>query len=175
MLIDLGVNAIAPMDPSGIDYRDCKKRYGTRLTLVGNIYITWPLVEGTPADVEHDVREHSKALKPGGRWVAASSHSIVNWIPHDNLITMINILHKEGVYSGLASSGSARTKRIVRKAASLRHAVADHLFSKAELEPERRSTEGGVSRALWTKGGRRRWLYPFGCPTWELTLRSASF
>ena len=100
MLIDLGVTAIAPMDPSGIDYRDYKKRYGTRLTLVGNIDITWPLVEGTPADVEHDVREHLKALKPRGRWVAASSHSIVNWIPHDNFITMINILHKEGVYSG---------------------------------------------------------------------------
>ena len=98
MLLEMGVNAIHPMDPSGIDYRDYKKRYGDRLTLFGNIDITWPLVEGTPADVERDVREHMEVLKPEGRWVAASSHSIVNYIPHENFIAMINAFHKYGVY-----------------------------------------------------------------------------
>jgi len=98
MLIDLGVNAITPMDPSGVDYRDYKKRYGSRVTLFGNIDITWPLVEGTPADVERDVREHMEGLKPGGRWVAGSSHSIVNYIPHENFTAMINAFHKYGVY-----------------------------------------------------------------------------
>ena len=58
MLVEMGVSAIHPMDPSGIDYQDYKKRYGDRLTLFGNIDITWPLVEGTPADVQRDVREH---------------------------------------------------------------------------------------------------------------------
>jgi len=98
MLIGLGVNAVAPMDTSGIDYRDYKKRYGTRLTLFGNIDITWPLVEGTPADVERDVKEHMEVLKPGGRWVACSSHSIVNYIPHENFTAMINSIHKYGRY-----------------------------------------------------------------------------
>jgi uroporphyrinogen decarboxylase len=98
MLMDMGVNAIHPMDPSGIDYRDYKKRYGDRLTVFGNLDITWPLVQGTPADVERDVFEHMEVLKPGGRWVAASSHSIVNYIPHENLVTMINAFHECGVY-----------------------------------------------------------------------------
>jgi uroporphyrinogen decarboxylase len=98
MLYELGVNGITPMDPSGIDYRDYKKRYGDRLTLFGNIDITWPLVKGTPADVDRDVREHMEVLKPGGRWVAGSSHSIVNYIPHENFIAMINAFHKYGVY-----------------------------------------------------------------------------
>jgi uroporphyrinogen decarboxylase len=98
MILDMGVNAITPMDPSGIDYRDYKKRYGSRVTLFGNIDITWPLVGGTPADVERDVREHIEVLKPGGRWVASSSHSIVNYIPHENFITMINTVHKYGAY-----------------------------------------------------------------------------
>jgi uroporphyrinogen decarboxylase len=98
MLLEMGVDGITPMDPSGIDYRDYKKRYGDRLTLFGNIDITWPLVEGTPADVERDVREHMEALKPGGRWVAGSSHSIVNYIPHENVIAMINAIHKYGAY-----------------------------------------------------------------------------
>jgi uroporphyrinogen decarboxylase len=100
MLLEMGVNAIHPLDPSGIDYRDYKKRYGSCLTLFGNIDITWPLVQGATADVERDVREHMEVLKPGGRWVAGSSHSIVNYIPHDNFITMINALHKYGSYGG---------------------------------------------------------------------------
>ena len=98
MLLDLGVDGITPMDPSGIDYRDYKKRYGDRLTMFGNIDITWPLVEGTTADVERDVREHAEVLKPGGRWIAGSSHSIVNYIPYENFVSMINSFHKYGTY-----------------------------------------------------------------------------
>ena len=71
---------------------------GSSLTLFGNIDITWPLVQGTPADVERDVRDHMDALKPGGRWVAGSSHSIVNYIPHENFTAMIDAIHKYGGY-----------------------------------------------------------------------------
>jgi len=98
MLIEMGVHCITPMDPSGIDYRDYKKRYGHRVTLHGNIDITWPLVNGTPADVERDVIEHMQALKPGGRWIAGSSHSVVNYIPHENFLAMIDAIHKHGEY-----------------------------------------------------------------------------
>jgi len=98
MLLDMGVDCITPMDPSGIDYRDYKKRYGKRVTLHGNIDIQWPLVSGKPADVEKDVKEHMDVLKPGGRWIAGSSHSIVNYIPHENFVTMINAIHKYGCY-----------------------------------------------------------------------------
>ena len=98
MLLNMGIDGITPMDPSGVDYRDYKKRYGDRVTFFGNIDITWPLVKGTPADVEKDVIDHMEAMKPGGRWVAGSSHSIVNYIPHENFIAMINAIHKHGVY-----------------------------------------------------------------------------
>lgn len=33
-------------------------------------------------------------LEPGGGYVAGSSHSIVNYIPHENFVTMINAIHK---------------------------------------------------------------------------------
>jgi uroporphyrinogen-III decarboxylase len=99
MLAEMGVNGITPMDPSGIDYRDYKKRYGDRLTLHGNIDITWPLVEGTPADVDRDVRAHMEVLKPGGRWIAGSAHSIVNYIPYENFAAMINAFHRYGGYA----------------------------------------------------------------------------
>ena len=98
MLLEMGVNCISPMDPSGIDYRAYKRRFGHRVTLHGNIDITWPLVTGKPEDVRRDVRDHMDALKPGGRWIAGSSHSIVNYIPHENFVTMIEAIHAYGEY-----------------------------------------------------------------------------
>jgi uroporphyrinogen-III decarboxylase len=98
MLIDMGINCLNPMDTSGVDYRDYKKKYGHRVTLWGNIDIQSPLVQGTPEDVRKDVKDHMQALKPGGRWIAGSSHSIVNYIPHENFVTMINAFHEYGKY-----------------------------------------------------------------------------
>ena len=97
-LINIGVDCIHPMDPYGIDYRDYKKRFGNKVCLAGNIDIEYPLAHGTPEEIEKDVKEHMEALKPGGGYVACSSHSIVNYIPHENFVAMINAIHKYGVY-----------------------------------------------------------------------------
>ena len=97
-LIDMGVDAINPMDPYGIDYRDYKKRFGSRLTLSGNIDVEFPLAHGTPAEVDRDVHEHMEALKPGGRYIAGSSHSVTNFVPHENYLAMMNAIHKYGMY-----------------------------------------------------------------------------
>jgi len=97
-LIDIGVDCIHPLDPYGIDYREYKKKFGGRLCLAGNIDIEFPLAHGTPEEVENDVKEHMETLKPGGGYVACSSHSIVNYIPHENYMAMINAIHKHGSY-----------------------------------------------------------------------------
>ena len=97
-LIDIGVNCLNPMDPYGIDYRDYKKRYGDRLCLSGNVDIEFPLSKGAPDDIEKDVREHMEVLKPGYGYVATCSHSLVNYIPHENFIAYLNAIHKYGKY-----------------------------------------------------------------------------
>ena len=85
MLLEMGVDCLNPMDPSGVDYRDYKRRYGHRVTLSGNIDSTWPLVKGTPEDVERDVKEHMDVLKPGGpfftHWIDALQCEGINDIP----------------------------------------------------------------------------------------------
>jgi len=60
--------------------------------------IEFPLSKGTPEDVDKDVAEHMEALKPGNGYVATCSHSIVNYIPHENLIAYFNAIHKYGSY-----------------------------------------------------------------------------
>ena len=97
-LIEIGVDCLNPLDPYGIDYRDYKKRYGNRLCLCGNVDIEFPLAKGTPEDIEKDVKEHMDVLKPGYGYIACSSHSIVNYIPHENFIAYINAIHKYGKY-----------------------------------------------------------------------------
>ena len=98
-LADIGVDCIQPMDPYGIDYSDYKKRFGSLVCLAGNIDIEFPLAHGTPEDVERDVKAHMEVLKPGGGYVATSSHSIVNYIPHENFVAMVNAIHRYGSYA----------------------------------------------------------------------------
>jgi 5-methyltetrahydrofolate--homocysteine methyltransferase len=56
--------------------------------------------------VEKDVREHLEALMPGGGYICGSSHSIVNYIPHENFIAMLNAIHRFGVYNDKAWAGA---------------------------------------------------------------------
>lgn len=98
-LIEIGVDCLNPLDPYGIDYADYKARYGDRLCLSGNMDIEFPLSKGTPEDIEADVKAHMEALKPGGGYVATCSHSLVNYIPHQNVVAYFNAIHKYGQYS----------------------------------------------------------------------------
>ena len=97
-LIDIGLNCLNPLDPYGIDYADYKARFGGRLCLSGNMDIEFPLSKGTPSDVEADVKAHMETLKPGYGYVATCSHSLVNYIPHENIIAYYNSIHKYGKY-----------------------------------------------------------------------------
>jgi uroporphyrinogen-III decarboxylase len=97
-LIEMGIDCIHPLDPYGIDYTDYKKRYGDRLCLSGNVDIEFPLSKGAPGDVDADVKKHMEILKPGYGYVATCSHSIVNYIPHENVIAYLNAIHKYGKY-----------------------------------------------------------------------------
>ena len=97
-LIEMGLDCLNPMDPYGVDYADYKKRYGDRLCLSGNVDIEFPLSKGTPEDVDADVKKHMDVLKPGYGYVATVSHSVVNYIPHENVIAYLNAIHKYGKY-----------------------------------------------------------------------------
>ena len=113
MLLEVGIDCVQPMDPYGVDYREMKKRFGSRVCLAGNIDIEFPLAHGTPADVEKDVKEHLETLMPGGGYVCGSSHSIVNYIPHENFIAMLNAIHRYGVY-GAAWTGAEASRAEAR-------------------------------------------------------------
>jgi 5-methyltetrahydrofolate--homocysteine methyltransferase len=140
-LADIGVDCIQPMDPYGIDYRDYKKRFGNLVCLAGNIDIEFPLAHGTPQDVEKDVREHMEVLMPGGGYVATSSHSIVNYIPHENFIAMINAIHRYGVYEGEVWSSIGAEK--------IQHETTPDVSAHSLHEDHRKGVERGIFQKIF--------------------------
>jgi len=88
-LIEIGVAAINPIEPHGMDIREVRKRFGTRLTLVGNLDVGGSLGRGTPAEVARDARELIDAVGGKGGLVLASSHSITKNVMPENSLAMV--------------------------------------------------------------------------------------
>ena len=95
-LVDMGIAGISPIQPNCNEIYAIKKAWGDKISLVGNINIQDVLPFGTPAEVERDVREHIERLSVGGRYMVASSHSIVDAIPHENMMAMVNAVLRYG-------------------------------------------------------------------------------
>lgn len=116
-LIDLGIVMYNPVEPtSGADIYELKKRYGNKMSFSGNIDMAGVLSFGSPEDVMQDVKEHIDALAPGGGYVVTSSHSVMNHIPHENFLAMIEATHRYGRYplgqtSELPDCFSARRRK----------------------------------------------------------------
>lgn len=89
MLVKLGAAGIHPVQANCNDIYQVRKQYGRQIALFGNIDLTFPLSTGTPEDVRRDVLEHLGALGPLGGYVVGSSHSILNSVPPQNFLTMV--------------------------------------------------------------------------------------
>ncbi len=144
MLLEAGVDCVHPLDPYGVDYRQFKKRFGGSLCLAGNIDIEYPLAHGTPEEVDRDVKAHMESLKPGGGYVCGSSHSIVNYIPHENFIAMLNAIRKYGAYGEKqwAAPGKKAPGRAAAGAAAAPEAVCGSPSSAAGRPPQEEALPG---------------------------------
>ncbi len=94
MLVRLGCNGVQAIQPNCNDIYAIRRQYGTRIALMGNIDITFPLSKGTPEDVRKDVSEHLDRLGRDGGYIVSSSHSVLNSIPPENFITMIKTVQE---------------------------------------------------------------------------------
>ena len=88
-LLDIGVAAINPVEPYGMDIREVRKRFGSRLALVGNLDVGGSLARGTPTEVARDARDLIGAVGGKGGLVLASSHSITRNVPPENFLAMV--------------------------------------------------------------------------------------
>lgn len=98
MIIEMGIKAIHPIQPSCNDIYAIKKKYGDEICLMGNIDIAGVLAFGTPREVIKDAKKHIEKLASGGGYIAGSSHSITDVIPPENFAAMIKAIQTYGLY-----------------------------------------------------------------------------
>jgi uroporphyrinogen decarboxylase len=83
-LVACGFDAIHPFEPPINDIVAVKDRWGERIAVAGGIDLKETLCNGTPVDVEAEVRDRVAALAPGGGWLLGSSNSIPDFVPVEN-------------------------------------------------------------------------------------------
>jgi uroporphyrinogen decarboxylase len=97
-LIDCGFDAIHPIEPKAMDSREIKETYGDQLCLLGNVEIGEILTEGTPEDVEAEVKERIRTLAPGGGYAVGSSNTVAHFVKLENFKAMVRATRKYGRY-----------------------------------------------------------------------------
>jgi uroporphyrinogen decarboxylase len=98
ILVDWLIDGISPIQTSCNDIYAIKKEWGDRISLLGNMNIEGVLYNGTTADVVADTKEHIDRLSYNGGYVVQSSHSIVDAIPTENYLAMIDTVLEEGQF-----------------------------------------------------------------------------
>jgi uroporphyrinogen decarboxylase len=80
-----------------MDILEVKKKYGDRLTLIGNVSNEM-LMNGTPADIANRTRELISNLAPGGGYCLSSGNSVPDWANIENYKAMIETVKRCGSY-----------------------------------------------------------------------------
>lgn len=97
-LIDLGISALNPIEPYGMEIADIKREYGRDIALVGNLDVGGSLSRGTADDVRREARALIDSVGRDGGLVLASSHSITSNVKPENFMAMVETAQTYGKY-----------------------------------------------------------------------------
>ena len=93
--LELGQDAIHPIQPDVMDVNQVKEIYGDKVAIVGNIFMN-DLVEKEPADIEAQVRDRIQTVGAGGGYIVSSSNSLTDDMKPENVIAMRDAIGKHG-------------------------------------------------------------------------------
>jgi uroporphyrinogen decarboxylase len=97
MLIDAGIDGYNPLEAKvGLDVVELKRKYGKRLTLVGNIDVRI-LANGSRQDIKKEVLRKLNAAEGGG-YIFQSDHSVPGNVPPQSYHYAIELVKKFGRY-----------------------------------------------------------------------------
>ncbi len=99
--IEIGVDVLNPIQTSAgkmSDLEALKKRYGNNLVFCGAIDTQHILPHGTPEDVRQEVKRVIHILGEDGGYMAASVHTIMNEVPPENVLAMVDAVEEFGYY-----------------------------------------------------------------------------
>ena len=99
--IEIGVDILNPIQTSAgrmSDLEGLKKHFGDRMVFCGGIDTHKILPEGSPDDVQQEVRRVMSALGKGGGYMVGGVHTIMNDVPAENVLAMVDAVEKFGQY-----------------------------------------------------------------------------
>lgn len=99
--IEIGVDILNPIQTSAgkmSNLEELKKRFGNNLTFCGAIDTQDILPFGSPDQVRQEVRRVIATLGPGGGYMVAPVHTIMDEISPDNILAMVAAVAEYGHY-----------------------------------------------------------------------------
>jgi uroporphyrinogen decarboxylase len=99
--IEIGVDILNPIQTSAgkmSDLDGLKKHYGKNMVFCGGIDTHHILPNGTPEEVRQEVRRVIQILGPGGGYMVASVHTVMNDVPPENVLAMVDAVEEFGRY-----------------------------------------------------------------------------
>lgn len=97
-IIGCGFDGLNPIEPKAMNINELKKKFGSRISLIGNIDLGYTLTRGTPEEVKAEVRQRIRDLAPGGGYAVASSNSVPEYVPLANFNAMREATFQYGKY-----------------------------------------------------------------------------
>jgi len=97
--IEIGVDILNPIQTSAgkmANLEELKRRYGKDLVFCGAIDTKRILPSGTPEEVRDEVRRAIDILGPGGGYMVSSVHTIMNDVPPENILAMVDAVLEYG-------------------------------------------------------------------------------
>ena len=133
-LVDMGIDAIHPLQrTAGMDLAEVKRKYGSRVCLIGNIDSSSTLPFGSLDQIEREVREAIWTAAPRYGYILASDHSLHDGIPVESILCMFEAARKFGVYPEPRTRGVRKGGKAGASAAGQAHADAEG-FVRSEVD-----------------------------------------
>ncbi len=89
-LVEMGVDALNPVQPECMDIYQLKDLYGDELTFWGGISTQKTLPGGTPEEVREETRRVTEYLSKNGGYLIAAAQGIQSDVPFENLCALID-------------------------------------------------------------------------------------
>ncbi len=99
--IEIGVDILNPIQTSAgkmADLKSLKAKYGDRIVFCGAVDTHRVLPFGTPDEVRQEVKRVIQALGSGGGFMLGGVHTIMNDVPAQNVLAMVDAVEEFGQY-----------------------------------------------------------------------------
>ncbi len=100
-LVEMGIDILNPIQTSAgkmSNLEALKARWGDRLTFCGGVDTHRILPTGTADEVRAEVRRVIEILAPGGGYMVSSVHTVMDDVPAENILAMVDAVEECGTY-----------------------------------------------------------------------------